>query len=94
LSAEIYQGSTFVAHTSSRLTLQPGTQTIPLRFSGDAIYASRLDGPYQVRNVLLTDNTTTVVLVEAADNVHTTAPYSYEQFGSVIRLYLPVVIRP
>ncbi len=94
LSAEIYQGDTFVAHASSRLYLPPGMQTIPLRFSGDAIFASQLDGPFQVRNVLLTDSATTPVLIEAADNVYTTAPYSYEEFGSMTMIYLPVVRRP
>ncbi len=94
LSAEIYQGDSFVAHASSRLYLSPGAQLIPLRFSGDAIFASQLDGPYQVRNVLLTDSATTTVLVEAADNVHTTAPYHYEDFRSVTMIYLPVVKRP
>lgn len=94
LSAEIYQGTTFVAHARRHLTLEPGTQMIPLRFSGSAIYASQLDGPYQVRHVLLTDQATTAVLVEAADNVHTTAPYGYAQFGPLNFLYLPVVRRP
>jgi Tol biopolymer transport system component len=94
LSAEIYQGATFVTHASNQVYLQPGTQSVPLRFSGDAILASQLDGPYLVRNVILTDNATATVLVETADNVHTTAPYSYDQFGSTTFLYLPMIRRP
>jgi hypothetical protein len=94
LSAEIYHGSTFVAHASNRLYLQPGTQSVPLRFSGDTIRARQLDGPYLVRNVIVTDNAMTTILVETSDNVHTTAPYLYEQFGSKIELFLPIIRKP
>lgn len=94
LSAEIYRGTTFVAHASHQLYLAPGTHTIPLHFAGSAIYASQLDGPYKVRQVLLTDRAATTVLVEAADDVHITAPYKYRQFGSIPFLYLPLVQRP
>jgi Tol biopolymer transport system component len=93
VSAELYAGPTFIAQARTQLYLTPGEKTAVLHFAGDKIRAAGLDGPYQVRHLLLLDEATVTLLVETADNIHTTAPYNHRQFGQGLLLYLPVIIR-
>jgi TolB protein len=93
VSAELYAGSTFIAQARTQLYLTPGEQTAVLHFAGDKIRAAGLDGPYQVRHLLLLDEATVTLLVETADNVHTTAAYDHRQFGPGHALYLPYIGR-
>ena len=93
VSAELYAGETFIAQARTRLYLTPGEKTAVLQFHGDKIRQTALDGPYQVRHLLLLDEATITLLIETADNVHTTAPYSHRQFGQTLSLYLPYIGR-
>ncbi|MFY9966291.1 MAG: choice-of-anchor X domain-containing protein, partial [Nitrososphaeraceae archaeon] len=93
LSAELYAGSTLISQAKTEVKLDTGTQTIFLYFDGDDIRQAHQDGPYTVRNVVLLDESQVTILIEAADNVHTTSPYSYLQFGTPAALYLPSLIR-
>ena len=93
LSADLYAGDTFIAHAAEKLTLEAGNKEIPLRLSSEAISGKQLDGPYEVRSVMLLDESQTTLLIEAHDNVHTTSSYSYRQFGSGYNVHLPIIIR-
>ncbi len=93
VSAELYAGETFIAQTRTQLYLTPGEKTAVLHFSGDKIRQAGLDGPYQIRHLLLLDEATVTLLIETADYVHTTAHYSHWDFGSGHLLYLPIIVR-
>jgi Tol biopolymer transport system component len=94
LSAELYAGDNFVARASrAHVSLTAGARAIRLLFDGEDIRQSGLNGPYTLRNVLLLDETEVTLLLEAADNVHTTAAYRADQFGTPT-IYLPLLRRP
>ncbi|MFO7539849.1 MAG: choice-of-anchor X domain-containing protein, partial [Chloroflexota bacterium] len=93
VSAELYAGDTFIAQARSQLYLTPGEKTAALHFHGDNIWQAALNGPYQVRHLLLLDEATVTLLIETADIAHTTVPYDHRQFGPGHALYLPVIIR-
>ena len=40
---------------------------------------------------MLLDESQVTLLIEADDNVYTTAVYSYQQFGAGNKIYLPVI---
>jgi hypothetical protein len=92
LSAELYAGETFIAHTRHKMYLNVGQQTIPVRFAGPAIFEAGLNGPYTIRNVILLEEASLTLLIETADNVHVTQAYRYTDFGRH-RLYLPIALR-
>lgn len=94
LSGDLYKGDNFVAHAGiSRMPLTTGSRVAPLSFDGRDIQQSGLNGPYTLRNILLLDETETTLLLQAADNVYTTAAYQFDQFGTPI-VYLPLINRP
>ena len=95
LSADLFVGATLITHARKTQFLINGSQTVSVLFKGVDIYNNQLNGPYTVRNVLLLDETSVTLLIEAVDNAHTTAPYSYTDFDNgIIYLYLPLVRRP
>lgn len=69
------------------------TQTLHLRFSGEAIRASGIDGPYTVAPVTLLDDES-FILLDEDDIGWQTAAYDHQQFGTGFPVYLPVVVRP
>lgn len=83
LTAELFKGSTFIsaAYTEVDLAADDFLQEIAIGFPAIDIVAAQLDGPYTVRNVMLTDESNGTVLIAADDNVHTTAFYRWSQFG-------------
>jgi Tol biopolymer transport system component len=93
LSADLFAGNSLVAPARTTVYLMPGSQTVELLFDGRRINAGGFDGPYTVRNVLLLDEAVVTVLIEAADNVYTTADYDHSQFGTPLRVYLPLLTR-
>ncbi|MCP4544403.1 MAG: PKD domain-containing protein [Chloroflexi bacterium] len=67
--------------------------TLTLRFDGEAIRDSELDGPYTVTEMLLLDDDALIKLDEA-DNVWVTPPYDHLQFGAQrYFIYLPLLLR-
>jgi Tol biopolymer transport system component len=93
VSAELYAGPTFIAQARTQLYLTPGEKTAVLHFAGDKIRAAGLNGPYQIRHLLLLDEATVTLLIETADHAHTTAFYHHRQFGQGHALYLPFIGR-
>ena len=91
LSAELYVGDLFLDHAATTLFLNAGTGTATVHFDGDAIRAAGRDGPYTVRNVLLLEEAGPTLLIEHVDEAHTTAAYDHDTFGTMRRLFLPVV---
>lgn len=75
---------TMIAQTSTSADLSAGAQTVVLDFPGSAIYASGVDGPYEVTSVLLTETNSAVGLLplQSALNVWTTQAYNHNVFGS------------
>jgi len=86
-------GGQYIDHATKDVPLGAGSQVVTLRFDGDAIRGSGLDGPYTVTQVLLTDNSQIAVKLDEAHDVWTTAAYDHRQFGSAWRIYLPLILR-
>ncbi len=83
----------FVAHAEESFSSPEGPYTSRLLFSGQAIHDKALDGPYILTDVILSNPDTLVVLDEAED-VWTTASYRSQQFGDQsCRVYLPLLLR-
>jgi len=86
-------GDQYIDHAITDVTLGAGSQVVTLRFDGDAIRGSGLDGPYTVTQVLLMDNSEIAVKLDEAHDAWTTAAYNHRQFGSSWRIYLPIVLK-
>jgi formylglycine-generating enzyme required for sulfatase activity len=69
-----------------------GIHTFTLRFAGEAIRESGLDGPYTVAPVTLLDDDTLIQL-DQDDTGWATAPYNHSDFGSGFAVYLPLIVR-
>lgn len=82
VSADLYAGDQFVAHSSDNFDLQAGSQTITLPFDGLEIGQAGLDGPYIVTRFFLIPVDLGVASQDVS-NVLTTAAYTYTQFGKV-----------
>lgn len=80
LSAELAQGSTVIAQTTTSADLTTsGSQTMTLSFDGDLIYGSGLDGPYSVKEIVLLDEAQTEI---DRDSVGwQTAAYDHQEFA-------------
>jgi len=92
LVAELYKGTTFTGSARVEAELTAGSRSLVLMFSAEDIIIAGLDGPYTVRNVMLTDESDVTLLIEAVDNAHTTYPYKLSQFVSQGHvLLLPVI---
>jgi hypothetical protein len=63
-------------------TLSAGTHTVPLRFSGELILNSGVDGPYTLSRVILDDSSVVTVKLDEAYDVHTTQSYDHNDFGT------------
>jgi uncharacterized repeat protein (TIGR01451 family) len=69
-------------HTASVLTnLNAGPQTVPLNFDGEAIFNNRVDGPYRLTSVTLSEEGDFDIMpVDQRTDVHQTAAYRFGQF--------------
>ena len=85
-------GEQYIDLANAAVYSSTGAMTLTLRFDGQAIRASGLDGPYTITQVLLLDDAQLLKL-DAADNAWITAAYDYRQFGSGVRIYLPLILR-
>jgi len=86
------EGGQYIDLANTTVYSFTGATTLTLRFDGQAIRASGLNGPYTVTEVLLLDDAQLLKL-DAADNAWITTAYDYRQFGSACRIYLPVVLK-
>lgn len=82
----------YIAHANTIKELPGAAGNLPLRFSGVDIYASQRNGPYILTNLLLTDHNSATLVVQEAQNVHTTAAYQYRDFRTG-DLFLPMVFK-
>jgi hypothetical protein len=86
-------GGEEIASTVHPISLPLGTQTVQLRFDGDLIYQSGLDGPYTLTQVFLLDSAgLPIKLDEAYDAWHTPA-YEHTGFGLNEVTALPLALR-
>jgi formylglycine-generating enzyme required for sulfatase activity len=69
-----------------------GVHTFTLRFAGESIRESGLEGPYTVAPVTLLDDDTLIQL-DKDDAGWFTAAYSHHDFGPGFAVYLPLVVR-
>jgi pimeloyl-ACP methyl ester carboxylesterase len=81
-----------VVHSATFQDVVSGTARLVLPFDGDEIYASGRDGPYTLTNLLLSDYSGPGLVVDEAEDVYVTAPYSHRSFGRG-EVYLPLVLR-
>lgn len=88
------EGGQYIDLANTTVYSFTGATTLTLRFDGQAIRASGLDGPYTVTEVLLLDEAALIKLDEA-DNVWVTPAYDHRQFGvwPGYNIYLPLVLR-
>ena len=81
LSADLVDGNeNFVAHGLTIQDVAAGTSILTLQFSGTDIFASQHNGPYTLTNILLTDESGTILVTQQAQSVYVTAPYLYTDF--------------
>lgn len=85
-------GETVLATSTAEASLAAGRQAMTLRFDGAEIYARGTDGPYLLRVVRLAqrDAEGELLPLEEANEAHTTAAYSFEEFEHpAVRLTAP-----
>jgi len=92
LTADLQVVGQVVAQSSKVFSANAGSQTVTLRFDGSDIYNAGLDGPYLLTNLVLVDLQAAVPTIMQSD-LYTTAAYKYAQFGTLRKLYLPVITR-
>ena len=82
LTADLFKGSTFISTNFVKIELESNDffQEIAIRFPAVDIASARMDGPYTVRNMMLTDESDGTLLIEADDYVHTTNDYKWSEF--------------
>jgi hypothetical protein len=93
ISANLGKGGGLIANTGVYTALTTGVQTVTLRFNGDDIRSSGLDGPYIISNLIVTDQQNGAVPAVLATDVWTTAVYKYTEFGQGSHIYLPIIIK-
>ena len=74
----IYVGGTVVSTAWARLTLNPGTHTVSLGFSGAEIVAAGINGPFEAKLRLVPAE----VIIDPVI-VHVTATYTIDQFEAI-----------
>lgn len=75
-------GGEEIAFAWVNATIPEGTTDVPLRFWGKAIHDRGVDGPYQLRNVVLGYPRGRLIGPEAVALAHVTARYAAAQFRS------------
>lgn len=91
LSADLYAGESFIAHAIINKDLNIGSQSIVLSFDGHSIFQKNLDGPYTVQNVFFSQEGDYTLLIQSEENVFTTGPYKYRDFGNLV--FIPMINR-
>lgn len=76
------QGNPLVATSASATGVSAGPATISLKFDGDVLRRSSVDGPYKLVDVELWDESGEMPLrADHADSPYTTGPYERSQFS-------------
>jgi len=84
-------GETIDLATTTAAITTTGEYTLTLRFAGDAIRESGMNGPYVVAPITLFDDDTFLQLDVDAEG-WLTAPYDHRLFGAGYRVFLPLII--
>jgi formylglycine-generating enzyme required for sulfatase activity/pimeloyl-ACP methyl ester carboxylesterase len=92
LTGELWAGGQYVATAQTVTEVVAGIQTLSLRFLGDDIYQARLDGPYTLTNLSLSDLSYGSIPVFELQDAFTTGAYQYEDFGEM-NVFIPVIVR-
>jgi formylglycine-generating enzyme required for sulfatase activity len=95
LSADLVgQNGVFIAQAKATIPSETGPITATLSFTGDAIQGSGLDGPYTLTQLILSgDSRGKYVKMDEQEDAWKTVVYTYRQFGSGEKIYLPLVTR-
>ena len=80
-----------IASVIQALYLLVGSNAVSLDFPGSSIYAHGIDGPYQLASVALLD--ASGAIVDHQQMAHTTQAYSYLDFKTSFRIYLPLILK-
>lgn len=91
IKAELWAGNQLITESEGWSTLEPGTHWLPIFFDGNDIRKGGFDGPYQIRNMLLIDQTQASILIDTVDEVHQTGSYNHRLFGTLYKAYVPLV---
>ena len=86
-------GDVEIASTVHPVSLPAGTQTVPLRFDGDLIYVSGLDGPYTLTQVFLMDSTGLPIKLDEAYDAWVTAAYDHTKFSLNEVTHVPLSLK-
>ncbi len=70
-----------------------GSANMVLRFSGEALRKSGLDGPYNVKEITLIEEET-ILLLDTSETTWVTQSYDQSLFGENYALHLPLILRP
>lgn len=86
-------GDEEIASVVHPVSLATGTHTVPLKFDGDLIYLSGLDGPYMLTQVFLMDSSGLPIKLDEAYDAWGTDAYDHTKFGLNEVVQLPLVMK-
>ncbi len=86
-------GDEEMASTVRPVTLSLGTHTVPVRFEGDLIYRSGVDGPYTLTQVFLMDSTGLPIKLDEAYDAWVTPAYDHRDFGLNEVVAVPLALK-
>jgi hypothetical protein len=82
INGQFFVGEQFIAVSAEHVDAAEGDTSLVLRFSGDAFRLSRLDGPYELRSLVLMDMEFMDAPVDRAANVVSSPPWRWQQLGT------------
>jgi len=91
LTGELYAGDTFMGLLKATGVWEIGSRNIALRLDSKTIFKLGLDGPYTLRNVLLTDESGITTQIKVDDPYYQTAIYAFTDFYYPEEVFLPLV---
>ncbi len=94
LSTDLVDGNgNFVAHGVSVQDVNSGVNLITVKFSGADIFASQQSGPYTLTNIILSDESSSSLVVQEATDAYITAAYLYTDFADTIPPFVVSITR-
>ncbi len=79
-SASLYKDTEFLTSTAIQKNLDPGINTIDLLFNGISIASNELNGPYTLKDLVITDEKGETLYYASAP--YTSSFYEYSQFAA------------